>query len=95
MAKRKKLERNNFNKNKKTPDRKVYYFGDFSIAEIHKVTAKLMEQDQSKKEVATIRYALVSAMVGALHMCQIRQVLPMFSSQQIDQLQSYRHIKRS
>lgn len=80
MAKKKKLERNNFVKKKRTRDPKGYYFGDVTVAEINKTIVELGEQDESNEEVANLRYVLVSTMIGPLHMCQIRQALPTLSS---------------
>jgi hypothetical protein len=82
-------------KGKQRRERRGYYFGDVGIAEINETLKKLSSDSYDNEEFQNLRFGVAMSMVAALHLCQIRQQYFHLSSQQVEQLASYRHIKKN
>jgi hypothetical protein len=81
-------------KGKQRRERRGYYFGDVSIAEINQSLRTLKNDGSNNEDFQSLRFGIAMSMVAALHLCQLRQQYVHLSSQQVEQLASYRHIKK-
>lgn len=92
MTKRsKKLDSRFSPKENKRNDRKGYYLGDISLRVLEGIWKSLDTNDAMRKG----RISILATLLGALWMCQLRMSVPNMSSQSVDQLASYRKVKKS
>jgi hypothetical protein len=77
---------------KQRRERRGYFFGDININEFYNQVKDI--ENKNDDDFTTFILALVTSMIAALHMCQIRQSLPNLSAQNVEKLESYRQIKR-
>ena len=88
-GKKKKMIQNNQRR-----DKKGYYFGDVGMSEINKWLKDLLSSSDQNEDLDNLAFAIPVSMIAALHLCQIRQSLPGLNAQKVEQLSSYRHIKK-
>jgi hypothetical protein len=88
------IKRKKVSDSKQRRERRGYYFGDISINDLNKQLKDIIESSEDNKDLQSLIFSVPISMVCALHLCQIRQSLPGLNAQKIEQLASYRHIKK-